>query len=246
MAKKAEERPSAKQVEEVLLEMAAPVIPAAARPSHKLQAVTLPMRSKQTDEHGQHLSTLGRGVGQMSQRATMRLRHFLLRQTERSPWLVEHTSPQQRLGGMAIGALLLTLGIVAGGVSLLRGTERAAVVQPPVATVRWSLTTSPPGARVVRQHDHAVLGQTPFVQERPSSPGNVELVLQLDGYKDRVLTLDGSRDVQLTETLESSTPPAAAAPVDSGGRRGKKGSKVGAHDGSAKRGKHGDRTRLID
>lgn len=245
MAKRAEERPSAREVEEVLTEMAAAVIPAAARPSTRLQAVALP-KARASTEISAQASTLGRGVGQVAMAKSLRLRHYVLRQTERWAWLAERTSPMQRLAGIAGLAGVLSLGLLIGvgaGLWRLVAPTPAAAVVP---SVHWTVRSVPAGAQVLRKQDLQVLGQTPWAHEQPSATGMLDVVLRLPGYKDRPLALDQSLDAQLDETLEA-LPPAAPAAADivepsrKGSRRSSKGSKEGG-----KRGSHGSRTKLID
>ena len=245
LAKRAEERPSAREVEEVLTEMAAAVIPAAARPSTKLQTVS-PRRSPAATDQQPNASTLGRGVGQFAKARSLRLRHFLLRQTERWPWLAENTSQQQRLLGIGLISGLLSLNLL---LAVGAGLQRLLAPQPKVAEmakVRWTLRTVPAGAQVLRKQDQSLLGQTPWTQEQPATTGALEIVLRLPGYKDRVLTLNQGADVQLDETLEAlPPPPPVASDAAEGNRKGGRRSGKGAKD-SSKKGSHGSRTKLID
>lgn len=248
LRKRAEERPSAKEVAEVLTEMAAAVLPTAARPSAKLQIVASPSQSDQWDVQVQNPSTLGRSAGQLASLQSVRWRHMLLRLTERSTWLSTHTTPQQRLFGLGAGALLILSVVIVVIVVSLRGpTPPTAVAQSP--KVRWLINSTPAGARVIRKSDEVVLGQTPWIQEKPTEIGTLELLLRLEGYKDRPLRLDQGHDLNLHETLEPAANPSAATAAEPGGRkRGKRTTKVDDIMDSLKRGMNGrgKKVKLID
>lgn len=248
LRKRAEDRPSAQEVAEVLTEMAAAVLPATARPSTKLQIVAsssgvLPVQVP-------HASTLGGSVGQRLKSRPMRLRHWLLGLTERIPWLAAHSSPRQRLIGIGAAALLVSFALGLGAVALLiRGPEKEPAAQPS-HNVRWSLSSAPAGAQVLRKGDQAILGQTPWLREQPASSGTLAVVLRLKGYKDRELVLDQSHDVQLNEALEALSEPAAPGAgtetPEKGSRRSGKSGSTTQRDGGSRRGKHDKRTKFID
>ena len=249
LQKKPDERPTAHEVVEVLTEMAAAVVPSTARRSTKLAAVSAP---RATSEHLAQSSTLGRSVGQLSRMGSLRLRHAILRLSERWPWLAEHTSPRQRLLLAAgLGFVLLT-GLGLGLRGALRSGPAPQVAVQPVATIHWSLASTPPGASVIRKADQTVMGQTPWQSEQPSKSGELEVVLRLPGYKDRVVQLDSSHDVQRSETLEPEPKaPEPTRPVGAGpGKGGKRAKDRGKDKEPAKDvGKHpkgSSKTRLID
>ncbi len=247
--KKVDERPTAQEIVEVLTEMAAAVVPAAARPSTKLAAVAGPRATGELLAQG---STLGRGVGQLAKARSLRLRHAILRASERWPWLAEHTSARQRLIIAAALGLLCVLGLGGGISALLGGRHTQSAASKPEPKVRWSLHSTPAGASIIRRSDQTVLGQTPWQKEQPSSQGAVELILRLPGYKDRVIQLDQSRDVQVNEALEAEAAPASPLPAaelaaHKGGKRSKDRAKDKDKDTDAsKRAKGSSRTRLID
>jgi hypothetical protein len=248
LRKRAEERPSAQEVAEVLTEMAAAVLPVSARPSTKLQIVASSSGVQPLRGPLPHLSTLGGSVGQRAKSRSMRLRHWLLSLTERVPWLAARTSPRQRLIGVGVGALLLTLAVGFGGIALLRPSPAQESAQAP-PRVRWSLSSTPPGAQILRRQDQAVLGQTPWAREQTAASGTLNVVLRLKGYKDRELVLDQSHDVQLSETLDPLPEPAAGGAGEETEDRGSRRSgKSGSHqkDGGSRRGKHVKKTKLID
>ena len=228
--------------------MAAAVIPTSARPSTKLQAVAALPRVRTSGEMPPNASTLGRGVGQLALAKSLRLRHYLLRQTERWAWLAERTTTRQRLIGIAAGGSLLALALLIGiSLSVRSMLATKPVVQAPTK-IRWTVRSVPAGAQVVRKADQSPLGQTPWTQEQATAPGMLDVVLRLPGYKDRALSLDQSQDAQLDEALEPlpvAPPPPVSDPTDATGRKGGRRSSKGPKDGS-KKGSHGGRTKLID
>lgn len=249
LRKRADDRPSAHEVEEVLTDMAAAVLPTTARQSSKLliavssSTVTPVQRSLLTS------STLGAGAGQRLQTRSMRLRHWLLGLTERSAWLSAHTSPRQRLLGIFFGALLILLGAGAGSVVLVLRTAAPGPSAPPVPRVRWTLNSTPVGAQIVRQSDQSVLGQTPWTLDQPASEGTMTVVLRLARYKDHQLVLDQGRDVQVNVPMELVAEPAKPEQqTEAADRKGGRvsGKAAGKGTGSERRGKNGTRTKIID
>lgn len=249
LRKRAEERPSAQEVAEVLTEMAAAVLPTSARPSTKLQIVASSSGVQPLRGPLPQVSTLGGSVGQRAKSRSMRLRHWLLGLTERIPWLAARTSPRLRLIGVGVSALLLALAVGFGGVALLSTSSEKGPATPVAPTVRWSLSSTPAGANILRKQDQAVLGQTPWAREQTAEKGTLTVVLRLKGYKDRELVLDQSHDVQLNETLEPLADPVAGGDGEEGSDKGSRHSgKSGSHqkDGGSRRGKHVKKTKLID
>lgn len=250
LRKKAEDRPNAQEVSEVLIEMAAAVLPASARPSSKLQIVVSSSGVQPLRGPLPNVSTLGGSVGQRAKSKSMRLRHWFLGLTERIPWLATNTSPRQRLIGVGAGALLLSMVAGFGGVALLRSTREQEPASQPAPKVRWSLSSTPAGAQVLRAQDQALLGQTPWGREQAAAPGTLTVVLRLKGYKDREVVLDQSQDVQLNAALEALSDPAAsgtgAETSDKGRRRSGKSGSGHQKDDGGRRGKHVKRTKLID
>jgi hypothetical protein len=250
LRKRAEDRPSALEVAEVLTEMAAAVLPATARPSTKLQIVASSSGVLPVPAGLPHVSTLGGSVGQRLRSRPMRLRHWLLGLTERVPWLAARTSPRQRLIGMGAGALLVSVALGLGVAAFLHRATEQEPAAPAARSVRWSLNSTPAGAQILRRQDQAILGQTPWTREQPASSGTLAVVLRLKGYKDRELLLDQSHGVQLNETLEPLPEPAASVPgaetPEKGSRRSGKSGIQTQKDGGSRRGKHDKRTKLID
>jgi serine/threonine-protein kinase len=121
----------------------------------------------------------------------------------------------------ALGAAVL---LVAVGAALWlrphpRATEQAAsrpAAPAPERLVRWSITTTPPGAEILRLSDGKVLGHTPFQAELPAGSGTEDLRLRLAGHSDQLLRLGRDADTQRQLTLQpvvvpsTVTPPAAA------------------------------------
>lgn len=250
LRKRAEERPSAQEVAEVLTEMSSAVLPASARPSSKLQIVASSSGVQPVRVPLPHISTLGGSVGQRAKSRSMRLRHWLLSLTERIPWLAARTSQNQRLIGVGVSALLIALVAGFAGVALLRPSKDQAPASQVAPQVRWTLSSTPAGALVIRSQDQAVLGQTPWAREQTAAPGTLTVVLRLKGYKDRELVLDQGHDVQLNEALETLSDPAAqgvgAEASDKGSRHSGKSGSSHQKDGGSRRGKHVKKTKLID
>ena len=250
LRKRAEDRPSAPEVAEVLTEMAAAVLPATARPSTKLQVVASSSGVLPVPAAIPHASTLGGSVGQRLKSRPMRLRHFLLGLTERVPWIAAHSSPRQRLIGLGAAALLVSVALGLAALSLVYRPAAPETAASGARTVRWSLSSTPAGAQVLRRDDQAILGQTPWVREQPAAAGTLGVVLRLKGYKDRELLLDQSHDAQLSEAMEASPEPAApgsgAEAPQKGSRRSGKSGSPDPKDGGSRRGRHDKRTKLID
>jgi len=247
LRKQADKRPSAKELEEVLHEMAAAVVPNSARPSAKLKTVAPQHSSSQWDSRDvgpQNHSTLGHSAAQVSPIQSSRVGEFLIALTDRSAWLREHASPRQRLIGIGASALIIMVAITCGIVFGLRKPDPP-VVAKPVEKVRWLVNSIPAGVHVVRTSDQTVLGQTPWTNEQDASTGKVELLLRLEGYKERTVFVDRSRNTQLLEKMEAVAPPDANA-ISGGRKKGKKSTKVEGEEDPTKRGKHRRRVKLID
>lgn len=256
LRKRPEERPSAQELVEVLTEMAAAVVPATARPSTKLQIVAASTESNQWEPLPksmlpQFASTLGKSVGEFAAPRSVRLRLALLRFSERWEWLAKRTTPRQRLFGMAAGALLVSISVVIGLVAALRSPVAPTTVAVPAPPkVRWQLRSTPAGASVIRKQDQAVLGQTPWTFEQPAAAGTLDVVLRLEGYKDRALLLDQGRDVLIAESLEAEPSPAVGSKAvtdKKSSRRHGKGEKVEKVEEGAETGKkpaHGKRSKF--
>ena len=121
---------------------------------------------------------------------------------------------------------LITFAAVSAG-GLLLGTlavfalRQPVVVPPPTATistgttappakprqVRWSLSSSPKGALIIRAADEHVLGTTPWVAERPAGDGLLDVKLRIAGYVDRSLKLNLAADETREEQLDAVAKP---------------------------------------
>ena len=83
---------------------------------------------------------------------------------------------------------------------------RAAPELPALISV--SITSTPTGARLVREKDGANIGVTPFKEAWPKGDGVEKLSLELDGYRPEPFAVPLERGVELTFTLTKM--PAAA------------------------------------
>ena len=87
------------------------------------------------------------------------------------------------------------------------------VVPPPAAArpadkkVTAAIVSTPPGARVVREKDGAVIGMTPFHETWPSGDGVQQLRLELDGYRPEAVIVPLDRGVDLAFALRKIPPP---------------------------------------
>jgi len=85
--------------------------------------------------------------------------------------------------------------------------------------VRFTVTSDPPGATVLRALDQSEIGRTPWTTSQAASSGQLLLILRRAGYADRIVTLDQSANAVVKETLQpvqnpsatASTPPATTA-----------------------------------
>ena len=99
----------------------------------------------------------------------------------------------------AIAAIAAILGLSSS--SSRAGRDGALVRAERAATVAASISSDPPGARIVRVDDGALLGVTPFRDLRASRPGTQKLRLALDGYEDETIVVPLDRAVTLTLPL---------------------------------------------
>jgi serine/threonine-protein kinase len=139
-----------------------------------------------------------------------------------SPSVIEREltrGPGRRLP-LVLGGLVLAA--AAGYVGLSRlGREPAPAVSPvsltpvptpaaptpaaepaPAVTVTVRLTSDPPGARVVRETDGALIGVTPLETTSPSTNGAQKLRLEREGYRPEPVIVPLDRDVELTFSLK--------------------------------------------
>jgi serine/threonine-protein kinase len=76
------------------------------------------------------------------------------------------------------------------------------------AKVTAAIVSDPPGARVVREKDGAVIGMTPFRETWPSGDGVTKLRLELDGYRNENVAVPLDRGVDLSFALRKVAAPA--------------------------------------
>ncbi len=105
---------------------------------------------------------------------------------------------------MGAGGLLLAAGLA---VTVLV-TRPAPPSRPPEAPApaasaagRWSLTTEPPGAQVIRVLDGKVLGQTPCELTSSDEASELVVVLRRDGFFDKEVKLDPRQGSRRSEVL---------------------------------------------
>ncbi len=109
------------------------------------------------------------------------------------------------------GALTLTVGVPIWHSPQPRAAAQASVQPPRVAPAprlaRWSITSEPAGAEIIKLPDGQVVGRTPWTYHQPAQAGTAQLALRLPGYKSRNLTLNQEHDAALVEALEVIPPP---------------------------------------
>ena len=86
-----------------------------------------------------------------------------------------------------------------------------AAAKPP-ASVKAAIVSDPPGARVVREKDGAVIGMTPFRESWPSGDGVQKLRLELDGYRSETVVVPLDRGVDLSFALRKAAQPEPPKP----------------------------------
>ena len=143
-------------------------------------------------------------------------------------------APAIVLGVVAIGAVaLLTRGSwmprSSDTVTVAPAATAPAAPAAP-AKVTAAIVSDPPGARVVREKDGAVIGMTPFRETWPSGDGVRKLRLELDGYRSESVAVPLDRGVDLSFSMhkvaqaeprkhrdkETKHPPATHAPASKG------------------------------
>ena len=120
----------------------------------------------------------------------------------------------------ALTAAIALVAICGIGVGLWRGLRETpsqpmvtppnpqTVSQPvkppdPPRRVRWSITSNPSGAQVIRASDEQVLGTTPWSGDEVAGEGQLEVKLRLPGYSDKPVQLDRTTDQKISEVLEA-------------------------------------------
>ncbi|HVX97929.1 MAG TPA: serine/threonine-protein kinase [Polyangia bacterium] len=129
--------------------------------------------------------------------------------------MIDGPTPKgRRWGGPALVIGLLAAGAIA---SIARMTPRqkpppaepsAAVGTPPSprapappASIAVRITSTPSGARLVRESDGANLGVTPFKETWPKATGTEKMRLELDGFRPEPFAIPLERGVELTFPL---------------------------------------------
>jgi serine/threonine protein kinase len=103
--------------------------------------------------------------------------------------------------GLVVCAALFTA-IALRSLSKQPPAPRPIAAKPVAKKVFWTLSSSPPGAEIVRIPDSEVLGQTPWNGEQRAEGGEIPVRLSLSGYQDRVIHLHGDRDDHAQVTLD--------------------------------------------
>jgi serine/threonine-protein kinase len=104
-----------------------------------------------------------------------------------------------------------TVTIAPGPTVVVPASPGSTAVPPPAkpkapATVTAAITSEPPGARVVREKDGAVIGMTPFHETWPAGDGVTKLRLELDGYRSEAVVVPHDLGVNLSFTLHKQAP----------------------------------------
>jgi hypothetical protein len=88
--------------------------------------------------------------------------------------------------------------------------------EPPVAMVTVRITSLPAGASVLDPKTTRVIGETPFGTEMPRSDALRAFIVRKRGYRPKRLTIDASRNSDVTVTLDRRAAAAmtAGAPDD--------------------------------
>ena len=82
--------------------------------------------------------------------------------------------------------------------------EPAVTPPPPKKNVRWSLTSQPSGAMVIRQRDGQILGVTPLTLNNPAGEGQEAVRIVLQGYAEESVQLDLATDFEQRFELRKS------------------------------------------
>jgi eukaryotic-like serine/threonine-protein kinase len=129
------------------------------------------------------------------------------------------------LGALAIGGVAFWLTRGSRQAETVTVTSAARPIAPAVAAVpavaappavpakaapkvTAAIVSAPPGARVVREKDGAVIGMTPFRETWPSGDGVTKLRLELDGYRSETVAVPLDRGVDLSFALRKIAAPA--------------------------------------
>lgn len=205
LSKNASDRPTMKAVAQLLHAQAAAVI--------RESVPDLPDRG--TDETAvlhRPATTLNNGTGQLAlaprhlsrlSRAAMLVATGLVMIAVPAWWIGHHRArPSDRV----VQAVTGTAAALGQSGPQRSGADSKAPLDPGRRSVRWRLTTQPPGAQVVEVASNAVVGITPWTQEHPAQQGVARLALILRGHRPRTLLLNMNEDVEQTELLDSEQP----------------------------------------
>jgi serine/threonine-protein kinase len=129
-----------------------------------------------------------------------------------------------KLAGLVVAAGIVALAIGASKWKTLRPgptAPAAPVVAPtpspveptaaPPATIVVNIASAPAGARVVRESDGALLGETPLSRSWPRASGATRLRLELAGYEPQKIVVPLDLGVDLKIALARAAPPAPRA-----------------------------------
>ena len=111
--------------------------------------------------------------------------------------------PQKGRGALWAGLLVFGLVLAAAGVFGTRALQKPVVTTPVAKMVRFSVDSEPSGAKVIRAADKQELGKTPWTLSQLAASGHLIVILRLDGYADKVVSIDQSENANHSETLKS-------------------------------------------
>jgi len=162
-------------------------------PSQLAAVRNLPLPDKDSNS-GLKQSTLGYSVGQSS-------------------LSMKAPRPRRLLLGIALSGLTAVGALVT--LLVVRSREPVAIpmevvrpaVRPVKRTVHWRVTSTPPGADVVRADSNIEVGRTPWQSDPPLGTGKVTMKVRFPGYLPREVELDSASDSQSDVTLDPEPPP---------------------------------------
>lgn len=119
--------------------------------------------------------------------------------TRRGPAWILAAGTLILIGSAAV--LVLRVRTPPGPIEPASAVHSGIAVPPPAAPnktrVRWSITSQPTGAAVIRTDNGQSLGRTPLEHEQPPGPGELRILLRRDGFEDEELTLPKDRDSEV-------------------------------------------------
>jgi serine/threonine-protein kinase len=133
-------------------------------------------------------------------------------------------SNKKKVIGIGVGVVAVAgvaIAVLAGGKKEAPAPAPAPVAapapakpaEPAVAAVKIEVTSTPPGASVLRAEDGAFLGRTPYRASFPKSTKELTLVVKREGFKDARVVVPLLEDGKSEVALEASAPAPAAAPA---------------------------------